>query len=209
MRPLALALALFATAAQAQAPSTGVPSPGMGLPPPDPAANAFVAEPGAGLRASKLAGVDVIDLDFKKVGEVRDVLIGRDGRVEAVVLAVGGFLGIGEKDIAVRFEHFLWNTGASALNEGPSASMRPDQAPPPPDAQAAAERMPGAGVNQDVVVAVPGTSPVTEGSGAVLTTGSTPTSTVIAGGGTPRRAQVRLTRQQIEGAPAFSLEGRR
>lgn len=37
----------------------------------------------------------------EKIGMVKDVLVGPDGRVHAAVLAVGQFLGIGEKDIAV------------------------------------------------------------------------------------------------------------
>lgn len=35
------------------------------------------------------------------IGEVNDVILGRDGKVKAVVLGIGGFIGIGEKDIAV------------------------------------------------------------------------------------------------------------
>ncbi|MEM9732455.1 MAG: PRC-barrel domain-containing protein [Pseudomonadota bacterium] len=36
------------------------------------------------------------------IGEVNDVILGRDGQVKAVVLGVGGFIGIGEKDVAVQ-----------------------------------------------------------------------------------------------------------
>lgn len=35
------------------------------------------------------------------IGEVNDVLLSADGKVSAVVLGVGGFLGIGEKDVLV------------------------------------------------------------------------------------------------------------
>ena len=38
-----------------------------------------------------------------KIGQVMDVLVGKDGRVEATILGVGGFLGAGEKDVAVSF----------------------------------------------------------------------------------------------------------
>lgn len=204
MRAPAFVLALaFATAAGAQ-----VPSPGMGQPPADPAADAFVTGGGTGLRGSKLSGVEVIDLDYKKVGDIKDVLLGLDGRVEAVILGVGGFLGVGEKDIAVRFEHFLWNTGASALTAGPSASMSPERAPPQPNVAEVAERMPGSKVNQDAVHEEQGISPVNPAMGPV-TTGSTPRATVIAGDGEPRRAQVRLTREQLEKAPEFRYEARR
>jgi hypothetical protein len=39
--------------------------------------------------------------DWSDVGEVNDVVLDWDGSVKAVVLGVGGFLGIGEKDVAI------------------------------------------------------------------------------------------------------------
>lgn len=39
--------------------------------------------------------------DWADVGEVNDVVLNWDGSVKAVVLGVGGFLGIGEKDVAI------------------------------------------------------------------------------------------------------------
>lgn len=39
--------------------------------------------------------------DWDDVGEINDVILGRDGQIKAVVLGVGGFLGMGEKDVAV------------------------------------------------------------------------------------------------------------
>jgi len=46
---------------------------------------------------------NVYDPSDKKIGEIKDVLITQDGKVEAVVISVGGFLGIGDKDVAVPF----------------------------------------------------------------------------------------------------------
>ncbi len=39
--------------------------------------------------------------NWDDIGEVNDVILSRDGEVKAVILGVGGFLGIGEKDVAV------------------------------------------------------------------------------------------------------------
>jgi len=39
--------------------------------------------------------------DWDDVGEINDVVLGRDGQIKAVILGVGGFLGIGEKSVAV------------------------------------------------------------------------------------------------------------
>jgi sporulation protein YlmC with PRC-barrel domain len=46
----------------------------------------------------------VYDPSDKKIGDVDDVLVSNDGKIEAAMIAVGGFLGIGEKDVAVPFE---------------------------------------------------------------------------------------------------------
>jgi hypothetical protein len=41
------------------------------------------------------------DAAWEEVGEIGDMLIGVDGALEAVVIDVGGFLGVGEKEVAV------------------------------------------------------------------------------------------------------------
>ena len=45
----------------------------------------------------------VYDPKENKIGEIDDVLIDKDGRITALVIGVGGFLGVGEKDGAVPF----------------------------------------------------------------------------------------------------------
>jgi hypothetical protein len=45
----------------------------------------------------------VYDPSDNKIGDVDDVLIDKEGRVTAVIIGVGGFLGMGEKDVAVPF----------------------------------------------------------------------------------------------------------
>jgi sporulation protein YlmC with PRC-barrel domain len=47
---------------------------------------------------------DVYDSHDNKIGSVSDVLLDKSGQVSAVILGVGGFLGIGEKDVAVPFK---------------------------------------------------------------------------------------------------------
>ncbi|WP_306259829.1 PRC-barrel domain-containing protein [Pararhizobium sp. IMCC21322] len=39
--------------------------------------------------------------EWEDIGEINDVILGRDGSVKAVIIGVGGFIGIGEKDVAV------------------------------------------------------------------------------------------------------------
>ena len=61
-------------------------------------------------RAPKLIGVDVYGADNKKIGKIDDILMGHDGKAQAVVIGVGGFLGIGKKDVAVPFSAIEWKT---------------------------------------------------------------------------------------------------
>ncbi len=44
------------------------------------------------------------------IGEVNSLVIATDGRIQQVVLGVGGFLGLGEKSVAVRFSDIRWMT---------------------------------------------------------------------------------------------------
>ncbi len=48
--------------------------------------------------ASSFKGVDVMGPDDKKIGGVNDLLFDKTGNIQAVVVGVGGFLGIGSKD---------------------------------------------------------------------------------------------------------------
>ena len=55
-------------------------------------------------RASKLIGASVYGPDDKSIGDINDVLIDKDGQVTAVVVGVGGFLGVGEKNVALSLQ---------------------------------------------------------------------------------------------------------
>ena len=39
--------------------------------------------------------------NWDDIGEINDIIVSKDGQIQAVILGVGGFLGIGEKDVAV------------------------------------------------------------------------------------------------------------
>jgi len=53
------------------------------------------------IRASKMIGSAVYDVQNRKIGSVNDVILNKDGKVDAVVIDVGSFLGMGGKDVAV------------------------------------------------------------------------------------------------------------
>ncbi|MEO1987174.1 MAG: PRC-barrel domain-containing protein [Martelella sp.] len=48
--------------------------------------------------------------DEQTLGDVSDVLVGPDGNIEGIIIGVGGFLGIGEKDVAIPFGNVEQNT---------------------------------------------------------------------------------------------------
>jgi hypothetical protein len=56
--------------------------------------------------ASKFKGTDVIGSNNEKIGDVSDILFDRNGRVMAYIVGVGGFLGIGQKDVALAPDAF-------------------------------------------------------------------------------------------------------
>lgn len=75
-------------------------------------------------RASKLVGVKVVGTDQKTIGSIEDVLIDHQGTAQTVVIGVGGFLGIGAKDVALPFKSLQWRTEGRAV-----AVNRPNPAP--------------------------------------------------------------------------------
>jgi sporulation protein YlmC with PRC-barrel domain len=70
----------------------------------------FSASPGQ-ILASSLLGQSLYNgagEDAESVGDVNDVVLTQNGQARAVVVGVGGFLGIGEKDVAVDFTRISW-----------------------------------------------------------------------------------------------------
>jgi sporulation protein YlmC with PRC-barrel domain len=53
------------------------------------------------IRASKMIGSAVYDVQNRKIGSVDDVILNKTGKIDAVVIDVGSFLGMGGKDVAV------------------------------------------------------------------------------------------------------------
>ena len=53
------------------------------------------------IRATQMGGSTVYDAHGKNIGDVKDIILDKQGKVVAVVLDVGSFLGIGGKHVAV------------------------------------------------------------------------------------------------------------
>jgi sporulation protein YlmC with PRC-barrel domain len=53
--------------------------------------------------ASEIIGTQVRNTAGEEIGDVNEIILANDGKVRAVVIGVGGFLGMGERDVAVEF----------------------------------------------------------------------------------------------------------
>ena len=59
-------------------------------------------------RSSKLIGVNVYNDNNEKIGDIQELIVDKSGKVDNVVLGVGGFLGMGEHYVAVPIEKLKW-----------------------------------------------------------------------------------------------------
>jgi sporulation protein YlmC with PRC-barrel domain len=114
-------------------------------------------------RASKVAGLNVYNGNNESVGSINDLLMDKGGNIKAVVIGVGGFLGVGEHLVAVPFDKVKFvnepvtytgasngpnaggarpmsptsssttTTGAANTNTGPASANMPKQNPWYPD----------------------------------------------------------------------------
>ena len=97
----AVALALAASPlvlVQTTSSQTTAPAPGGSAQP------QWYSRQGGEMRASKLIGTRVNNEAGERIGEVNKIVLSKDGKVAAVVVGVGGFLGMGEHEVAVKFE---------------------------------------------------------------------------------------------------------
>jgi len=81
------------------------------------------------LRASELNGANVYNDQGTEIGMVNDMLVGDDGKVQNVVISVGGFLGIGTHYVSVPFSQVQvqpsrsGNTGMAITNGMPGIDV--------------------------------------------------------------------------------------
>src|SRR6202047_841835 len=120
----AIVVAALAIPAGAFAQTTTTPSPSS-PPAAVPATQATRHMRDDQMRASKLIGSAVYDPSDQKIGTIDELVLNPDGKVADVVLGVGGFLGAGEKHVAVAMadlkrgknDHFVLNTTKDALKQ--------------------------------------------------------------------------------------------
>jgi len=67
------------------------------------------------LRTSKLVGSKVYNTANENIGSIEDIVLKPDGSMDEVVLSVGGFLGMGDKYVAVPFSDLKIARDGSSL----------------------------------------------------------------------------------------------
>ncbi len=82
-------------------------------------------------RASKLVGLAVYNESNEKLGDISEILLDNTGKANAVIIGVGGFLGVGQHDIAVTFDKLKWveepirSASADKMPASGSSATRP------------------------------------------------------------------------------------
>ena len=124
--------ALLATAAFAQAPTATTDRATMA-----PAAASDSASFQGSWRASKLVGLNVYNDNNESLGSINDLLTDKNGNIKAVVVGVGGFLGVGEHLVAVPLDKIKFvdkpvayaasaSAPKTATNTSPSSTLPPN-----------------------------------------------------------------------------------
>jgi sporulation protein YlmC with PRC-barrel domain len=79
--------------------------------------------------SSKLKGLNVYNQNNEKIGDISDLMTNKEGKIDVVVISVGGFLGIGSHDVAVKWNDLKWEMQpvrtSSTAPAGNAAGNRP------------------------------------------------------------------------------------
>lgn len=118
---VALTLLLGVTTAFAQtAPTQPKPSapPAATEAPKTPVTGQILVQEANTVLAKDLIGQTVYHVDKTKIGSISDLILSKDAKtVEGFVIGVGGFLGIGEKSVALKMDRLQ-------ISEAPQEGMR-------------------------------------------------------------------------------------
>ena len=189
-------------------------------------AGPFVTVPETGAwRASDLEGKDVYGADGESIGSISDVLLSQDGSVNAVIIGVGGFLGMGEKDVAVDMSALELGPGDTQAEANAASAANPEAVPGDVSGETTASTstgtaMPPAGETGTATTGADTAMTNDNAASSNTTTGTGMPATgddqqmaaneagddgaiMIGTDGLPERIVLNVTRQQLEDAPAF------
>src|SRR4051812_11171807 len=59
-------------------------------------------------QSSKLISMNVYNGQNEKIGDIKELMLDKSGKIDTVAIGVGGFLGMGEHTVGVKFEQLKW-----------------------------------------------------------------------------------------------------
>jgi len=147
------------------------------------------------MRGSRFIGLDVYGADNQKIGDVDEILVDRQGKVHGFVLGVGGFLGIGQKNVAIPFDQVQWMSFPELR-----AALDADQSGYGTNTAGSATVLSttDGGTTQQVTNSSTG-----DAGDATGTAGVSSTSAAGNDATTPARAIVKMTEADLQNAPEF------
>ena len=75
------------------------------------------------MRASKLIGTKIRNNANENIGEINELILDKEGKVAAVVVGVGGFLGIGEREVALDFKSLNIKYDPNAMTDAGATTI--------------------------------------------------------------------------------------
>lgn len=177
----------------------------------------------AALDADAYSGVQE---GWEDIGEVNDIILGRDGTVDAVLVDIGGFLGMGERQVAVDMsalkvvqddatdadDWFLVLESDRATLEGAPEYVMPGATATDANADAGAEADVNADANVDANADVAATDTTTQGTATDEAVAEATTEDGTAGDGNATDTTMPADDMAVEGdaaatAPAVASDG--
>src|SRR5262249_10229804 len=78
-------------------------------------------------QASKLINMNVYNDQNEKIGDIKELMVDKSGKIESVAIAVGGFLGVGGHDVSVKLSELKWvnEPVKSTTSSNSSSNNRP------------------------------------------------------------------------------------
>ena len=77
----------------------------------------------SGYRSSKLLGAPVVNESNQKNGTIDDLIVSRSDKVVYAIVSIGGFLGVGDKLVAVPFDGFTLSPDKTTLAGATKAEL--------------------------------------------------------------------------------------
>lgn len=167
----------------------------------------FLAAPQTGqIRAADLRSADIYTADNQKVGDIDDILLDSRGNIVAVVVGVGGFLGIGEKNVAIPFESLDMMAG-NAGNTGMAGTATPNMPNTNPDRMTTGTNPNAIATDQDRQRATAQRAETMGQQQANQTAANQRMAQSNTGSWKPERILLRgVTKAELESAPAFNWD---